>query len=82
MKTTRCRFEPQCYNYSTFKVINPSSQLILDGSSYSSSTNIVSNQFYIYYTFDSTMTVWQQLINTNGLASGILALNKIFDQNK
>lgn len=83
----RCRFPITCIPYATYKKVNPSSQIIIDGQcsdGCSTSTN-VSYTFSIYYTDENGATLsssplWLELNSTNSeyLSGFCLELNKTF----
>jgi len=72
----RCRFEAACIPYQTYKKINPSSQLTIDGKCVDGCTaNALSYAYMLYFTYDSNLTVntaWQSLNKTAGLVTGIM----------
>ena len=61
----RCRFESTCKPYSTFKKVNPSSQITIDGEcTEGCSSTSISYEYTVYFTTDLNLTtnvIWQNL---------------------
>ena len=61
-----------CIPFSTFKKINPSSQIIIDGECIYGCLDPVSYKFQVYFTFESNINnvLWQILPNSNNFTLG------------
>ena len=68
----RCRFEQRCISYSSYKKINPNSQLIIEGECFDECNKTDVRKIFYYFnvsftTFQSNLTQWTLLQNKNNL---------------